>query len=78
MSVKSESVKNEKPSIKTYNDIKEKLNECDKVMDCFVISIESGYIYANAYKIDGLYVNFYRNGKIIARIFWTFIQEIIC
>jgi len=78
MSTKSENAKNEKVNIKTYNDIKEKLAECDKVTDCFIISTECGYIYANSYKIDGLYINFYRNGKIVARIFWTFIQEIIC
>ena len=78
MSLKSESSKNEQSKMKTYNDIKEKLSQCDKVTDCFIIGVDSGYIYANSYKIDNLYINFYRNGKIVARIFWTFINEIIC
>jgi len=68
----------EKNKLQSYNDIKERLTECDKVTDCFIIGTNSGYIFANSYKIDGQFINFYKNGKIIARIFWTFIQEIIC
>ena len=78
MSEKMSNEQKEKPKMKTYNDIIERLSECDKVTDCFIIGIESGYIYANSYKIDGLNINFYKNGKIVARIFWFFIQEIIC
>jgi len=78
MSQKIENENKEKNKLQSYNDIKERLTECDKVTDCFIIGIQSGYIFANSYKIDGQFINFYKNGKIIARIFWTFIQEIIC
>ena len=78
MSQKIENENKEKNKLQSYNDIKERLTECDKVTDCFIIGIQSGYIFANSYKFDGQFINFYKNGKITARIFWTFIQEIIC
>jgi len=70
-------IMNEKTLKRQYKKVLKELRKCQKATD-FAVVIRDGVIYADEYSINKKYkgyINFYRNKKLIAQIFYTSIYE---